>query len=88
MGFKVVAIPPAYSDADQDRRSLIMQRLSELDREMRERSRPLLDMLVEIESHYAPRMMLVPDDAEQNKSETATSEQIENGLEQFPKPSR
>jgi hypothetical protein len=58
--FDTITLPPSYSPEHQEAREKIMLEMDELQREMRERSRPLLDMLSEIDACYAPRYIIVP----------------------------
>lgn len=63
---QIVNLPPSYSEADRERRAFWMDRLAEIDREAKARAQPILDALAEIESRYAPRMVLIPDEPTAN----------------------
>jgi hypothetical protein len=52
---EVVALPPAYSEVDRERRCELLGRLSALEREYQWKCEPLLDALVRIDAGYPPR---------------------------------
>lgn len=63
MSFKVITLPPHYSEADEERRAELMRLLAEMQDRFRRETEPLIRALADIDAHYAPRMVIFPDAA-------------------------
>jgi hypothetical protein len=58
--FEVVRLPPNYSDADRTARDDIADKLHRLQRDCQNLCAPLVKRLTEIDSRYAPKVVLIP----------------------------
>lgn len=63
MSFQITKLPPHYSETDQERRAEIMSLLADLQDRHRREIEPLIRALADIDTRYAPRMVIFPDAA-------------------------
>lgn len=56
-----IKLPPAYTEADQEARAHLMEKLAELDQAYKRAAQPILADLEAIDARYAPQYVLAPE---------------------------